>query len=198
MQAVAQNGLTFASDPYDLERYQAIRQIAAEMLAAGSGLGLAAVLGLLEKDTGYTTPKVDMRGVVFQGDKLLLVRETSDGKWSLPGGWADVCESPAENVVREIYEESGLVTRATKILAVYDRSKHPHAPPFPFHVYKLFMLCSVTGGKATLSSETDAVQFFSEGEIPELSETRVTPAQIRSMFEHHRDPARPTDFDAAA
>ncbi len=195
LQAIAQNGLTFARDPYDIERYRAIRQIAAEMLAQSSGLDLPVVLGLLEKEVDYATPKVDMRGVVFREDKLLLVRECSDRRWSLPGGWADPCASPAENVVREVYEESGLVTRASKVLAVYDRSKHPHQPPFAFHVYKIYMLCSIVGGSETPSLETDSVGFFGETEIPELSVTRVTLAQIHRMFEHHRHPERPTDFD---
>jgi ADP-ribose pyrophosphatase YjhB (NUDIX family) len=198
LQAIAQNGLTFTRDPYDMERYSAIRRIAAEMLAEGSGLELTAILGLLEKEIDYATPKVDVRGVVFRDDKLLLVRERSDGRWTLPGGWADVCASPAENVVREIHEESGFVTRASKILAVFDRSKHPHEPPFAFHVYKIFVLCSIIGGKETLSSETDSVGYFGETEIPELSITRVTPAQIRRMFEHHRNPELPTDFDHEA
>jgi ADP-ribose pyrophosphatase YjhB (NUDIX family) len=195
LQAIAQNGLTFAHDSYDIERYRAIRQIAAEMVTEGSGLEHSVILGLLEKETGYATPKVDVRGVVFRESKLLLVREKSDGRWSLPGGWADVCESPAENAVREIYEESGLLTRALKILAVFDRSKHPHEPPFAFHVYKIFVLCSIIGGKETPSSETDSVGFFGETEIPELSITRVTPAQVQRMFEHHRIPELPTDFD---
>src|ERR1700722_19083589 len=195
LQAIAQNGLTFARDAYDIERYQAIRQIAAEMLAAGSGLPSAAVLDILEQETNYATPKVDVRGVVFREDKLLLVRERSDGKWTLPGGWADVCASPGENVVREVFEESGFVTHAIKILAVLDRSKHPHEPPFPFHVYKIFLLCELTGEEAAISNETDSVGFFGEDEIPELSITRVTPPHLSRMFEHHRNPHLPTDFD---
>jgi ADP-ribose pyrophosphatase YjhB (NUDIX family) len=195
LQAIAQNGLTYAQDPYDTDRYRALRTIAAEMLAEGASVERSAVLGLLEKETGYTTPKVDVRGVVFQEGKLLLVRERSDGKWTLPGGWADVCASPAENVVREVFEESGFKTRALKILAVFDRARHPHVPLLAFHVYKIFVLCSIIGGTETLSHETDAVAFFGETEIPELSISRVTPAQIRRMFEHHRDHALPTDFD---
>ncbi|MGD1090124.1 MAG: NUDIX hydrolase [Verrucomicrobiota bacterium] len=198
LQAIAQNGLTFAHDPYDIERYSAIRRIVAEMLAEGSSLEPVVILGLLEKETDYATPKVDVRGVVFRENKLLLVRERSDGRWSLPGGWADVCATPAENVVREVYEESGFVTRASKILAVFDRSKHPHEPPFAFHVYKLFVLCTIMGGREMPGSETDSVGFFGETEIPELSVTRVTEAQIRRMFEHHHAPELPTDFDHAA
>ena len=198
LQAIAQNGLTFARDPYDVERYSAVRQIVAEMLAAGSDLDPTTILGLLEKQTDYATPKVDVRGVVFRDDKVLLVRERSDGCWTLPGGWADVCASPAENVVREVQEESGFRTRAVKLLAVFDRSKHPHEPPFAFHVYKIFMLCEIVGGQATPSIETDSVGFFAETEIPDLSTTRVTAAQIRRMFEHHRQPGLPADFDPAA
>jgi len=113
----------------------------------------------------------------------------------LPGGWADVGESPAENVVREIREESGLETRAVKILALLDRAKHPHEPPFPFHVYKIFIRCELVGGTAAPSLETDAVQFFGEQELPQLSVTRVTAGQLRRLFEHHRNPELPTDFD---
>jgi len=195
LQAIAQNGLTFAHDPYEIERYKAVREIAAEMLSESTGLQQPAILGLLEKETGYATPKVDVRGIVFRDDKLLLVRERSDGKWTPPGGWADVCESLAENVVREVYEESGFSTRAEKILALYDRSKHPHQPAFAFHVYKVFVLCSIVGGVAAPSNETDSIGFFSEHEIPELSLTRVTPGQIRRMFEHYRNPSLPADFD---
>jgi ADP-ribose pyrophosphatase YjhB (NUDIX family) len=196
LQAIAQNGLTFAKDPYDLERYQAVRQIAAEMLANASSLPTGVVLGLLAQDTGYATPKVDVRGVAFRDGKLLLVRETSDDGWTLPGGWADVCASPAENVEREILEESGFVARASKILAVFDRGKHPHEPPFAFHVYKIYLRCEIIGGRESVSSETDSAGFFGESEIPELSLTRVTPWQIRRMFEHYQHPDWPTDFDA--
>ncbi len=197
LQAIAQNGLTFARDHYDIDRYQAVREIVAEMLTTGSGQNISVIRGLLGQDTGYTTPKVDVRGVVFREDKILLVRERSDGKWTLPGGWADVCASPAKNVVREIFEEAGFQTRATKLLAVFDRSQHPHDPPFPFHVYKMFFLCTITGGAAKTSSETDGVEFFAETSLPDLSLTRVTPGQIKRLFEHLRAPHLPADFDAA-
>jgi ADP-ribose pyrophosphatase YjhB (NUDIX family) len=195
LQALAQNGLTFAQDRYEVERYTAIREIAAEMLAAGAGGDIAVVRDLISRDSGYATPKVDVRGVVFRNGKLLLVREKSDGGWALPGGWADVGESPAENVVREIREESGFETRAVKILAVFDRAKHPHEPPFPFHVYKIFILCELVGGAAAPSQETDAVKFFGEDELPPPSLTRVTAWQLRRLFEHHRNPQLPTDFE---
>ena len=195
LQSIAQNGLHFTKEPYDRQRYEALRDIAAEMMAAGSDHPLESITGLFSSQAGYATPKVDVRGVVFRADKILLVRERTDGKWTLPGGWADLCAAPAENVVREIFEESGFATRATKLLAVFDRSRHPHTPPFPFHVYKMFFHCAIIGGEAQPSSETDRVEFFGENELPELSLTRVTPWQISRAFEHHRQPDLATDFD---
>jgi ADP-ribose pyrophosphatase YjhB (NUDIX family) len=138
---------------------------------------------------------VDVRGAVFRDEKILLVKEKIDDKWTLPGGWADPCNSPSESVVREIYEESGFETQARKLLAVYDRSKHPHKPLMPFHIYKLFFLCEITGGSEQTSHETTAVDFFTEDQIPELSVSRVLPFQIARMFEHYRNPEMSTDFD---
>jgi ADP-ribose pyrophosphatase YjhB (NUDIX family) len=195
LQAIAQNGLTFAETSFDVERYAAVRQIAAEMIAAGSNVEFQRVLDLLSDDVGYATPKVDVRAVIFRDDALLLVKERDEGRWTLPGGWADVGESPRENVVREVAEESGYQVRATKLLAVYDRSLHAHEPPFPFHVYKLFFQCEIVGGAAETRFETSAAAFFRADSLPPLSLTRVTPAQIDRMFEHRRHPDWPTDFD---
>ena len=152
------------------------------------------VLDLFTTDAGYATPKVDVRGVVFQGSKILLVRERSDGFWTLPGGWADVGDSPADAVVREIREGAGYETRATKLLALLDRNRHNH-PPHINHIYKIFMRCELIGGSPTTSHEIQDVGFFAEDQIPELSLTRNVPAQITRMFEHHRQPDLPTDFD---
>lgn len=193
--ALAQNGLTFSDNPYDIERYEQLREIAAEMMAEGFDLDRKSVIDLLSREEGYATPKVDVRGAAFRDGKILLVREALDGGWTLPGGWADPCQSPSEAVVREIFEESGFQARVRKLAAVYDRSKHPHLPPIPFHIYKLFFLCEITGGRATESHETTGVGFFAEDAIPELSISRTLPFQIARMFDHLRDPALPTDFD---
>jgi ADP-ribose pyrophosphatase YjhB (NUDIX family) len=195
LQAVAQNGLTYAADPFDVERYEQVRQVAAEMVAAGAGLPVAAVLDVFGGQSGYATPKVDVRGVVVRDDAVLLVRERQDGRWTLPGGWADPCESPREAVVREVFEEAGFETRAVRLLAVYDRSKHAHDPPFAFHVYKLFIACALLGGTAATSAETDAVGFFRVDDLPPLSPSRVTADQIRRAVALARDPARPAEFD---
>jgi ADP-ribose pyrophosphatase YjhB (NUDIX family) len=196
LQAIAQIGLTYATENhFDAERYARVREIAAEIMAAGGRVDKSTVLDLTCGETGYATPKVDVRGVVFRNDRILLVREVADGGWTLPGGWADVKESPAESVVREVREESGYQTRAVKLLAVCDRSRHGHTPAFPFHVYKLFVLCVLIGGEPATSRETSAVGFFAEHDLPALSLGRVTPAQVRRLFAHHRHPEWPTDLD---
>lgn len=195
LQALAQNGLTFPRNPFENERYEAVRQVAADMMAAGSGADLEMILDLFKDNIGYMTPKVDTRGVVFRDSAILLVNELLDHKWTLPGGWADVNEAPSVAVVREIREEAGFETRAVKLLAVYDRTKQGHIPPHPFSAYKLFFLCEITGGAPAESIETSGAAFFREDEIPELSLARVTPSQIARMFGHYHHPEWPTDFD---
>ena len=194
LQAIAQTGLTYAYDRYDIERYEQIRRIAAEIAAGHSTAGADQLTSMFVDQAGYATPKVDVRGAVFCDDRILLVKERSDGCWTLPGGWADVGDSPSDAVTREIAEESGYLTRAVKLLALYDRNKHGH-PPHPFHVYKLFFLCELIGGAAAASDETEEVGFFTEDGLPELSLTRLMPSQVARLFAHYRHPEWPTDFD---
>jgi ADP-ribose pyrophosphatase YjhB (NUDIX family) len=193
LNALAQNGLTFSHNPFDIERYTSVRNIAAEIMAAHTGVEIAVVRDFFAREEGYATPKVDVRGVVFRDGALLFVKEPDDGLWSLPGGWADVGESPSEAVVREVFEESGYTTQAAKLLALYDRNKHPH-PPFPHHAYKLFIRCELLSQVPAGSAETEA-RFFSEEAIPELSVARVTVEQIARLFEHYRHPEWPADLD---
>jgi len=195
LQAISQNGLLFSENPYDRQRYESIRDIAAQMMAAGSGHPIDSILPIFTAQTGYATPKVDVRGVVFRNSEILLVREAQDNLWTLPGGWADPNESPSESVTREISEEAGFTTRAVKLLAVFDRAKHPHTPLHPFHVYKLFILCEIESGEPRPSLETLEVAFFPEHAIPYLSLARATPNQITRCFDHLRNPGWPTDFD---
>ncbi|OKH23627.1 NUDIX hydrolase [Chroogloeocystis siderophila] len=196
LQAIAQTGLTYTQSPYDIERYQQIRQIAAEIMATYAHETPTYVYDLLNKEEGYATPKVDVRGVVFHNDQILLVQEREDGCWTLPGGWVDVGESPSQAVIREVYEESGYQTRIIKLLALYDRNhpRHNH-PPLRHHVYKLFFQCQISGGNAAESTETAGAAFFKEQEIPELSLTRVVPSQISRLFAHYRHPEWQPDFD---
>ena len=195
LNAIAQNGLTYAQNAFDRERYLAVRDIAAQMLAETFQAQPEELKSLFSLDCGYHTPKVDVRGVVFQAEKMLLVKERSDGGWTLPGGWADVNESPSEVVVREIWEESGFQATPLRLLAVYDRSKHEHIPYFPVHIYKLYILCELCGGEAHDSIETSAVGFFAENELPPLSISRVTEAQLKRFFYLSRHPELPADFD---
>lgn len=195
LQAVAQIGLTYAEDPFDVGRYTEVQQIAAEMLAGGApGKDMGEWLEEFRKERGYQTPKVDVRAAVFRDNQILLVREKEDGGWTLPGGWADVGDAPSVAALREVREESGYEASIRKLAAVYDRDRNGH-PPSPFHSYKLFFVCDLTGGEATLSHETTGVEFFAEDGIPQLSLPRVTPRQIAHMFEHHRHPEWPTTFD---
>jgi len=197
LQAVAQSGLTFTQDPYDRERYEAMRRLAAQIMVAHSGAALTHVEGLFAEQSGYATPKVDVRGAVFRDDgSLLMVREATDGRWSLPGGWADVNQSPREAILREVLEESGFEVGNKKLAAVFDRSRHPHFPPRPFHVYKLFFVCTILGGAPRTSLETTEIGFFTEENLPaDISIGRVVPYQIGRMFEHYRAPELPTEFD---
>ena len=194
IQAIAQTGLTYAVDAYDVERYGELSAIAASMLAGPDAEKIDLATLLFASERGYATPKVDVRAAVFQEDSLLLVRERADGCWSLPGGWAEVGHSAAESVEREVREESGYIVKAVKLLACWDRNRHPH-PSIPFHAYKLVFRCELLGGAPNASSETTEVGFFAEEEIPELSLIRTLPQQIRFVFESLRDPTAPTAFD---
>ena len=198
LQASAQSGLAYTTEEsYDAERYLQILEIVSEMTAVSSNLPLTKINNLWQAENGYATPKIDVRAGVFRNDAILLVRERADeDRWTLPGGWADVGDSPRSAIEREVLEESGFQTKATKLALCYDRSKHPH-PPILFHTYKLFFLCEIIGGDAQISTETSEVRFFKQNEIPvdELSMSRVLPTQIDLLFAHYYNQAKPTDFD---
>lgn len=194
IQAIGQTGLYYSKDPYDKERYEQIREIAVEMMAYQTGEDPLRVKELLCGEVGYATPKVDVRGVVFQDDSVLLVQEAMDGKWTLPGGWADVKLSPGENAAKEVREESGYEVRPERLLAIYDRDKHPH-PPCPFHIYKLFIECRIIGGEARASLETLDVGFFPVAKLPQLSVSRVTEDEIARLYLLAASPGQPAEFD---
>ena len=195
LQAVAQNGLTYAKDPFDVERYEAIRQVAAEMGAAYGQIEVEIVAGLFAENVGYATPKLDVRGAVFQDGNILMVRGRQDQLWTLPGGWIDVGEAPSTAVTKEILEESGYLTKPIKLVACYDRNLWGERP-YLQHIYKLFFHCELLGGEPTISLETDQVAFFPQNALPpNLSTARVTHAQIQTLFQHYHNPDLPTAFD---
>jgi ADP-ribose pyrophosphatase YjhB (NUDIX family) len=192
--ALAQTGLHFTPEEYDRERYREVAQIASQLLALESQLTAEQLHRIWFVEDGYATPKIDVRGAVFRGDQVLMVRERVDGKWTLPGGWADVNDTPSRAVEKEVEQESGFTARAVKLAAVFDRNKHDH-PPFLFHLWKMFFVCEITGGEARTSYETTAVEFFPLDALPELSTGRATAAQIRRIHRHYKHPELPTEFD---
>ncbi len=194
IQAISQAGLAFSKDPFDAERYEQLRSLSAEIINEHTDHDMEQIKPLFTNETGYQTPKVDIRGVVFQDNKILMVREKVDDHWSLPGGFCDIGLSASENITKEIWEESGFKVQPKKLLAVLHYDKHPH-PPNPYDYYKLFIECEIIGGEATVGMETKGVAFYEEDQLPDLSVMRVTESQIHLMFDYLRDPLKPTCFD---
>jgi ADP-ribose pyrophosphatase YjhB (NUDIX family) len=193
---VAQCGLTYNGDnAFEVERYTEIQRIASDMMAEVSEVSFESMLVLFDEQSkdGYATPKVDVRGAVFRDDAVLLVKEHVTGKWTLPGGWVDVGDTPSGAVEREVWEESGYVAKARKVILVADRNLH--YPPGRFHIYKLFFLCELTGGEAVLSHETDGVAFYTENDLPELDLNRTSRDHLTTCFAHYRNSTLPTEFD---
>lgn len=162
---------------------------------AGAGADADAVEGLLAREQGYATPKVDVRALLVRDGRALLVRERADGRWSLPGGWADPGDRPSVAAEREVREEAGYVTRATRLLACWDRSLMRGAPPHPFRIYKLAFACDVLGETARDDTETDDVAWFTPDALPPLSPGRTSADQVHRLLAVHADPAAPALFD---
>ena len=194
IQSLSQAGLTFSKDIYDKERFEELRLISAEIMEEYTGLEMQKLTNLFINETGYQTPKVDVRGVVFKDEKILMVRENIDDKWSIPGGFCDVGLSPSENIVKEIREESGYEVIPVKLLAILDMNKHPH-PPQLFHYYKIFIRCEIVGGQASIGIETRDINFFSEHNLPNLSTDRNTESQIKTLFEFLKKPNKEAIYD---
>jgi ADP-ribose pyrophosphatase YjhB (NUDIX family) len=197
LQAIAQTGLAFSTDPYDRERYEILRSLASRMMAEHTAALAERIESLFTSERGYATPKIDVRAAAFDDQgRVLMVREAADeGRWTLPGGFADVNLTAAESVVKEVREEAGFHVRVRKLAAVWDRTRQGH-PAGAFSCCKLFFICDVTGGDAMTGLETCEIGWFAEEDVPsDLSLGRVLPSQIARMFEHARNPALSTDFD---
>lgn len=194
IQAIAQNGFTFSKDPFDRERYEQLRALACEILEKYTGVDTKVIHSLFAVDTGYATPKVDIRVVVFVNGKVLMVKQKDTGRWALPGGWADIGQSPSEAAIKELREETGYEAKPVKVIAVYDKKCDPH-PPSAYYTYKILIQCNLVGGNPSSGLETEKIDFFEEHLLPSLSEERVTLSQLDEAFRHLHDPDRPTAFD---
>lgn len=198
IQAIAQTGLTYAQDPFDRERYEILRALAARMMAAGSGELENKIVELFSQQKGYATPKLEVRVGIFDAQgRILMVREVLDkNRWTVPGGWADANYTASQNAAKEVQEETGYTVNITKLAMALDRTTQNHQPPEPFSVTKLFFIGEITGGQPTTSIETSAVQFFAQDALPQdLSLGRVLPAQLAKLFAHYTNPNLPTEFD---
>ena len=194
LQAVAQNGLHYSENPFDRERYEEVRAIAAEMAALG-GEPVEELAARFAAEGGHASPKIDVRAAAFRDGRVLMVRGLDDGLWTLPGGWAEVGESPRAAAEKELREESGYRGRVVKIVGVYEQDLRSR-PRLPFHAWKLSFLCELADAEpdSPHASEIDAVEFYAEDALPELS-SRVSPQHLQEVFRHLRDPSRATDFD---
>mgnify|MGYP004605564375 CR=1 FL=1 len=194
IQSLAQAGLTYTDNVYDIERYERLREIAAEIIEEKSNISLEKVKDLFCNENGYQTPKIDTRAAIFKDEKILLTHE-NNGTWSLPGGWCDVLESVASNTIKEVKEETGLDVETIKIIAVQDRNKH-NKPIYAYGVCKIFVLCNVIGGEFIENIETTEIKYFSLDEIPNnLAEEKTNKEQIEMCFKAYKDEKWQTQFD---
>lgn len=193
LQFIAQAGITYSKDAFDIERFERLREISAEIMSAKTGLTMEHVRELFCNETGFQTPKLDTRAAIFQDGKILLVEE-SDGKWSLPGGWVDVNQSIRSNTIKEVKEEAGLDVVATRLIALQDRDKH-NLPRYAYKIMKAFVLCEIIGGSFTPNLETISSAFFSLDELPPLAEEKNNKAQIELCFEAYHSPTWEAPFD---
>lgn len=194
IQAVSQTGLTYASSEYETQRYRRLTEIAAEIIRDHTSLAKEHLLQDFSTQVGYATPKVDVRGAVVREGQILLVQERVDGRWCMPGGWADVGDLPSEMVVREVWEESGFQVVPRKVIGVYDANRSGR-PLELYHAYKIVFLCDLTGGEARPSDETLDVRFFSFDDVPVLSTSRTHQRHLAEVEAHLHDPDRPAAFD---
>ncbi|CAZ95481.1 NUDIX hydrolase [Zobellia galactanivorans] len=181
IKALAETGLVYAEDEYNRERYTELKQLALELLASVADKPLSVLDDFYMPVTDYPTPKVDVRGLVLnEKNQILMAKESVDGKWTIPGGWAEVGYSPSACIMKEIEEETGLITNVVRLMAVYDKQSHPH-PPQPFYVYKLCFLCRLSGGKLIPGFDMRGAAFFDIDDLPEISKDRILVSQLKQL-----------------
>ncbi len=191
--SLSQAGLAYSQNEFDIERYKRLQEITAEIIESQSELPKESVLESFSMQAGYATPKIDVRGAVIRDNKILLIQERSDGRWAMPGGWADLGNAPASVAEREVWEESGYHVQAEKVVAVIDANR---IEPLEFyHAFKIIFLCTLIGGEPQVSHETMAVDFFDLNDLPPLSLYRTNASMLQEVFAHVQDPNRRTAFD---
>lgn len=194
LQALSQSGLAFSENHFERDRYSRIAEISAEIFSCHADLSTEEYLKIFLSQKGYATPKIDVRAATIDKGKILLVREIADGKWAMPGGWADVGDKPGEVAARETFEESGYRVLPKKLIGVFDANRSGRSMEL-FHAFKLIFLCELTGGEAKSSNETTEVGFFEFDDLPELSSNRTNKIHLEEIQKHLKDPIRATYFD---
>ncbi|MGD1946048.1 MAG: NUDIX hydrolase N-terminal domain-containing protein [Croceivirga sp.] len=182
IKSIAETGLVYAEGGYDKERYEELREISLKLMSEMSGQPFTKLNGFFLPQLDYPTPKVDVRGFVLnENDEILMAQESVDGKWTIPGGWADVGNTPKEVAVKEIKEETGLDAEIVRLVAIYDKQRHPH-PPEPYYIYKLMFHCRVTGGKLQAGFDMKDADWFTLDNLPPLSEERILETQLHHLY----------------
>ncbi|WP_435623788.1 NUDIX hydrolase [Flagellimonas sp.] len=195
LNAIADTGLVYAEGDYDRERYEELKKISLELMAEVSQTPLQVLEDFLQPTTDYPTPKVDVRGFVLnEKNEVLMAKESVDGRWTIPGGWADIGCTPSEVIRKEIQEETGLIAKVVRLLAVYDKQAHPH-PPEPHYIYKLNFLCQITGGTLKPGFDMLDADFFPLDNLPPLSEERILEAQIKQLYQLAKSNTAEVYFD---
>ncbi|PHS66981.1 MAG: hypothetical protein COB12_04785 [Flavobacterium sp.] len=197
LQAISQNGLLFAETPFHKERYEKVLTIATELFSINSNIPVKELKNIFLEQKGYATPKLDTRAVIVENNKILFVREKDDQKWSLPGGWVEVGETPKMNIIKEVFEECGINIEVKKLLGVYDKDLHDKEPTSIFQVFSFFFYCEILKSdfKLIKGSEIDAIGFFQKDKLPPLSNLRINKWEIERVLELLKTPNVKTDFD---
>jgi ADP-ribose pyrophosphatase YjhB (NUDIX family) len=194
IQALVQTECHYAQDDFQRERCRKLMEIVAELVGQNTGIELPPLARAFKEQLGYATPKIDVRAAVFRDEKLLLVRERIDGGWTMPGGWADVGDTPSQAAEREAWEEAGFHVKARKLVGVYDANRLN--PMEFFHAFKVIFLCDILDGEARTSMETSDVKFFGIDEMPpNFSGERTAARHVRDAFASLKNPDRPSVFD---
>lgn len=185
MLSIAESGLFYGKDVYDIERFQELKEIALTLLSEKVDQETSVLKLYLDKQDGYPTPKVDVRALIQQEDKVLLVQDRATKEWSLPGGYAEVGLTPKENIQKEVLEETGLHVVVGPLRAIFDTNLREDIPQL-FQYYKLVFACEVISGAFAANSETVQSHYFELEDLPTLSMKRTTKEQLVQLVQDNQ------------